>query len=314
MSSCSEKEAGEVLFENLLEGKEVSDIVLFKGSVYASGMEGVYRINPHTMEVETLDLGRIYMAKDMVVDDDLLYIGHDGGIIAFDGDNFESILDQTYDVPDYRVNTMMVDSEGILWAGTYDGVLIRVDGQWKSITTDDGLAFKIVFLIMEDGNGGLVFGHYGSGKDGISYLRNGQWSYFTIEDGLPHNYITAGIRKEGLIYLSTGFYDVGGLAIFTVTSDGIRLDRVIERKWGKYGSKTRSINLDNDYLWIGTEYNGICIMKGEEFVKLDVLDGLVNNEVKSILFDYEDRVWLATRKGVSVATKKELYDVFKSRK
>lgn len=92
MSSCSEKEAGEVLFENLLEGKEVSDIVLFKGFVYASGMEGVYQINLQTMEVETLDLGRIYMAKDMVVDDDVLYIGHDGGIIAFDGDNFVSIL------------------------------------------------------------------------------------------------------------------------------------------------------------------------------------------------------------------------------
>ncbi len=313
MVSCAEEEITDTIFTNLLEGKEVSELIHYKESIYASGMEGVYKINPDTLEVEILDLGSIYLAKDMVVDDGLLYVGHDSGIIVFDGDSYTSILDQTFDVPDYRVNTMLVDSEGTLWAGTYDGVLKRVDGQWKSMTTDDGLAFRIVFLIMEDGHGGLIFGHYGSGKDGISYLQNGKWSYFTIEDGLPHNYITAGIKNGDLIYLSTGFYDEGGLAVFKTSPNGIELDSVIERKWGEYGYKTRSINLEDDYLWIGTEYNGICIMKGEEFVKVDMLYGLVNNEVKSILFDNNDRVWLATRKGVSVASKKELYDVFNNR-
>jgi ligand-binding sensor domain-containing protein len=314
MSSCSEKEAREVLFENLLEGKEVSDIVIFKGSVYASGMEGVYRINPQTMEVETLDSGRIYMAKDMVVDDDLLYIGHDGGIIAFDGDNFVSILDQTYDVPDYRVNGMMVDKSGTLWAGTYGGVLKLVDDIWESITLKDGLLFDTVFLIMEDGYGGTIFGHYASSKDGISYLKNESWSYFSVDSGLPHNYITDGLKVENTIYITTGFYEVGGIAVFETSSNGITLVDTIVEEWGKYGSKARSINHEGEYLWIGTEYNGLCIMKGDEFVKLDSVDGLVNNEVKAILFDDEHRVWLATRKGVSVASMDKLYQVFHNRK
>ncbi|HBH13307.1 MAG: Uncharacterized protein XD91_0007 [Clostridiales bacterium 38_11] len=314
MVSCSEDKPGEAIFRNLLEGKEVSDIVLYQGYIYASGMEGVYRINPDTLEVETLDFGNIFLAKDMVVDGEILYIGHDGGIVMFDGEKYSSILDEASNVPDFRVNGLMIDESETIWAGTYGGVLKLVDGVWQSITVKDGLLFDTVFLIMEDGYGGIIFGHYGSSKEGISYLKNGQWSYFTVETGLPHNYITDGLRIGDFIYVTTGFYEVGGIAVFETSPVGIKLVDTIVEQWGEYGSKARSINNDNEYFWIGTEYNGLCIMKGDIFVRIDTDDGLVNNEVKSILFDNNGRVWLATRKGVSVTSKQELYDLFNSRK
>ncbi|MDP3386432.1 MAG: two-component regulator propeller domain-containing protein [Eubacteriales bacterium] len=314
MVSCSAQEKREVLFKNILEGKEVSDIVLYKGFVYASGMEGVYRIDPNTLDVETLDLGRVFLAKDMAVDGEILYIGHDGGIVMFDGENYASILDETFNVRDFRVNGLMIDAAGILWAGTYGGVLKLSEGVWESITVKDGLLFDTVFLIMEDGYGGIIFGHYASSRDGISYLKNGQWSYFTVETGLPHNYITAGMRIENFIYITTGFYEVGGIAVFETSSNGITLVDTIVEEWGEYGSKARSINNDGDYLWIGTEYNGLCIMQEDEFVRLDTDDGLVNNEVKAILFDDRNRVWLATRKGLSVASMDQLYQEFQNRK
>lgn len=314
IASCSEEEIGNSLFTNLLEGKEVSDLVYYKGSIYASGMEGVYKIDPDTLRVETLDLGSIYLAKDMVVDRDVLYIGHDAGITAFDGDNYVNILDQTFNVPDYRVNGMMIDDEGILWVGTYGGVLKLVDDGWESITEKDGLLFNTVFFIMEDGFGGMIFGHYASSKDGISYLKSGNWSYFSVDSGLPHNYITDGLKVNDLIYITTGFYDVGGIAVFKTSPTGIELVDTIVEEWGAYGSKARSINTDNGYLWIGTEYNGLCIMKDDVFVKLDTLDGLVNNEVKSILFDDKNKVWLATRQGVSIASINQLYQEYQIRK
>lgn len=313
MTSCSEKEVGEVLFENLLEGKEVSDIVLYKGFIYASGMEGVYKISPDTLKVETLDFGNIFLAKDMVMDGEILYIGHDGGILKYDGEQYSSILDETFSVPDCRVNGLMIDASGTLWAGTYGGVLKLVDGVWQSITVKDGLLFDTVFLIIEDGYDGIIFGHYASSKDGISYLKEGQWTYFTVETGLPHNYITAGLKVDNTIYITTGFYEVGGIAVFKTSSTGIELVDTIIEEWGKYGSKARSINNDNEYLWIGTEYNGLCIMKGDEYVRMDAEDGLANNEVKAILFE-ENRVWLATRKGISVAYIDRLYQEFQNRK
>ena len=314
MVSCTRDEMGESLFENLLVGKEVSDIVIFNGFVYASGMEGVYRINPDTLEVETLDFGGIFLAKDMIVHGENLYIGHDGGIIMYDGYQYSSILDETSNVPDYRVNGLMIDESETLWTGTYGGVLTLVNGVWQSITVEDGLLFNTVFLIMEDGYGGIIFGHYASSKDGISYLKDGKWTYFTVETGLPHNYITSGLKVDDLIYITTGFYEVGGIAVFESSPKGITLIETIVEEWGKYGSKARSINTDNDYLWIGTEYNGICIMEGDAFVRIDTDDGLVNNEVKAILFDDLNRVWLATRKGVSVASMDRLYQEFQNRK
>ncbi len=314
MVSCTKDEMKENLFENILVEKEVSDIVKYKGFVYASGMEGVYKINPNTLEVETLDLGSIFLAKDMIVHGEILYIGHDSGILMYDGYQYSSILDETFNVPDYRVNGLMIDESETLWAGTYGGVLKLENGVWQSITVEDGLLFNTVFLIMEDGYGGIIFGHYASSKDGISYLKDGKWTYFTVETGLPHNYITAGLRVDELIYITTGFYEVGGIAVFETSPHGITLKDTIVEEWGKHGSKARSINNDNDYLWIGTEYNGICIMDGDAFVRIDTDDGLVNDEVKSILFDDLNRVWLATRKGVSVASMDQLYQEFQNRK
>jgi ligand-binding sensor domain-containing protein len=292
---------------NILEENAVNDIVSYKGKVYAGCLEGVYEINTDNFESKKLDMEDIYLVKDLLVHGDKLYIGHDSGISVYDGEDFTKLLDQTSGVLDCRVNTMMIDSEDTLWVGTYEGVLKKANNKWITINTDDGLAFKIVFLIMEDEYGGIMFGHYGSRHDGISYLKDGKWSYFNKDKGLPHNYIVSGMENEGSIYIATGFYDTGGFAVFKSSKDGISLEDTLIREWGKYGSKPRSLNIDDEYMWVGTEYNGLCIMEEDEFLVLDMEDGLLDNEVKSTYFDEEGRAWLATKKGISIVKKTDVY-------
>jgi ligand-binding sensor domain-containing protein len=308
-----EAEQKTMLFTTIIEEKEVSDIVFYKDSIYAGGMEGLYRINPQSYQYEEVEIGQVFLIKDLMIYEEKLYIGHDSGITVYDGKDYYSILDSSYEVPDFRVNALMANDKNQIWAGTFMGALKLENNQWDNISTEDGLAFHTVSLMMEDGYGGMIFGHYGSGKDGISYYKNGEWQYFNIAEGLPHSYITAGKKEGELIYIATGFYDVGGVAVFKVTNEGIKLEKSIVKEWGKFGSKARSINIEDSYIWIGTEYNGICLMKGDEFARFDEEDGLSNNEVKAILFDGE-RVWLATRKGVAMAEKKSLYDLFDLRK
>ncbi|MCD6435081.1 MAG: hypothetical protein J7L15_01625, partial [Clostridiales bacterium] len=98
-----------------------------------------------------------------------------------------------------------------------------------------------------------------------------------------------------------------GVAVFDVSSNGISLSYTIIKEWGENGYKARSVNFDNDSLWIGTEYNGICILKDDDFIKYDITDGLIGNEVKSTYFDDKNRVWLGTRNGISVANKSTMY-------
>lgn len=295
------------IFSNFLEGNEIADIVYYKGMIYVGGRDGVFKINPDNFENEKVNLGEIFLVKDLLIYNDKLYIGHDGGITVFDGENYTNILDKNTNVPDYRVNTMMFDNDGSLWVGTFEGALKYTDSRWESLTTENGLSFKIVYLIMEDEYGGILFGHYGSVNEAISYLKDGRWSYFTVKEGLPHNYIVTGLKYKNKIYLTTGFYDIGGLAIFDTTAEGIKLEKTIIREWGENGSKTRSINIENDILWIGTEYNGLCIMKNDDFIKFDVNDGLISNEVKAIYFDGLDRAWLGTKNGLSIVSKSDIY-------
>jgi len=54
------------------------------------------------------------------------------------------------------VRALYVDSQDVLWIGTYDGGLGRYDGaRFTRITTKDGLFSNGVFQILEDRNGYL---------------------------------------------------------------------------------------------------------------------------------------------------------------
>ena len=307
ITSCSRETSVEKKnFQNLLEEYEISSLVEFNGSVYAGGLEGVFKIDPRNLSYEKLDIGEIFLVKDLLVYNDELYIGHEEGIKIYNNGEYRDILNKQSKVDDIRVNDLYIDSNEELWVGTYGGVLKFTEGKWTSLKVDDGLMDDTVFLIIEDGLGGMIFGHYASADSGLSYLNKGKWTYYNTENGLPHNYITDGIRIKDKLYITTGFYDVGGLAIFNITEEGIEHESNIVEEWGDFGSKARSIGYREDELWIGTEYNGLSIIKSENIYNFNEKKGLVHNEVKSILFRKDGKVWLGTRSGVSVVEADEL--------
>lgn len=307
-TSCSKEVSPEKRnFQNLLEEYEISSLVEFDESIYAGGLEGVFKIDPKNLDYEKLDIGDIFLVKDLLVYNDELYIGHEEGIKAYKDGEYRDVLNKSSKVEDIRVNDLYIDKDGGLWVGTYGGVLILKEGNWKSLTVNEGLMDDTVFLIIEDGSGGIIFGHYASSNSGLSYLKDGKWKYFNTENGLPHNYITDGILIGDKIYITTGFYDVGGVAVFKITEAGIEHESNIIEEWGDFGSKARSIGYREDELWIGTEYNGLSIIKSGNIYNFNKKNGLVNNEVKSILLRKDGKVWLGTRSGVSVIEADKLF-------
>ncbi|XMO85893.1 ATP-binding protein [Algibacter sp. AS12] len=66
---------------------------------------------------------------------------------------------------------------------------------------------------------------------------------------------------------------------------------------------TSVIRLPNDELWIGTEGGGICkVVKSDtepEFISFSEKHGLSNNVVKSIMYDDENNLWVATNVGLN---------------
>ena len=90
--------------------------------------------------------------------------------------------------PNYIVS-MVVDSDGTVWCGTWGGGLARYDGKkWRNYTMSDGLPGNLVFMLHRDPGGKLWIGT----NNGIAILEGSKFDrkkikVMTTKDGLFAN-------------------------------------------------------------------------------------------------------------------------------
>jgi len=85
--------------------------------------------------------------------------------------------------PNYIVS-MVVDAEGIVWAGTWGGGLSRFDGKnWKHYTVTDGLPGNHVFMLHIDRKGQMWIGT----NEGLARRDGDKFKVLTTADGLFSN-------------------------------------------------------------------------------------------------------------------------------
>jgi ligand-binding sensor domain-containing protein len=83
-----------------------------------------------------------------------------------------------------QVNTILEDSRGFVWFGTFGGVS-RWDGsEFHNFQTQDGLAALDIRTIYETQDGAILIG---TGENGISIYRDGLLTTFNTSNGLPGN-------------------------------------------------------------------------------------------------------------------------------
>ena len=195
---------------------------------------------------------------------------------------------------DDRVTSILEDSNGYLWFGTYWGGVSRYDGKkFVTFTRKDGLADNRVNFILEDRESYIWFGTYsggvscavypeGSRRDGTSFLT------FTIEDGLADNRVNSILEdREGYIWFGT-YHGISrynrGIATFG-TEDGLAHNDV------------RAIIEDREgNLWFGT-HGGVSCYDGDSFVTFTTEDGLAHNDVRAIVEDKDGYLWFGTYSG-----------------
>lgn len=92
--------------------------------------------------------------------------------------------------PNYIV-ALQVDSDGVVWCGTWGGGLARFDGkQWKNYTMSDGLPGNLVFMLHRDPTGLLWIGT----NNGVALLKGDKiegkkLKVLTTNDGLYANIV-----------------------------------------------------------------------------------------------------------------------------
>jgi ligand-binding sensor domain-containing protein/two-component sensor histidine kinase len=261
--------------------------------------------------------------------DGYIWVATQEGLVRFDGIRF-SVFDKlnTPEITENNCQVLFVDHEGILWAGTEGGGIVRrKDGQFKAFTTADGLADNIVEAIYEDHEGNLWIGTLG----GLSRFRDGRFVNFTTRDGLPRDTVLSicgapdgalwiGTEDGGLSRLKDGRFTTytvkDGLAdnlvrvafedragnLWAGTRKGLSCLRdgkfsTFKTKDGLPSDSILTIYQDRDgVLWIGT-LGGLVRYESGVFTPYTAKDGLTEDRVASIHQDREGNLWIGTLEG-----------------
>ena len=159
------------------------------------------------------------------------------------------------------VRTILEDSRGQLWFGTFGGGLSKYDRATDGFTTfeningdQSSLSNNILWTVFEDTNGHLWIGTYGSGLDMMTPPRMGFRHYdrSTNPDGLGSNQISSFLEAS------------------------------------------------NGDVWIGTLDGGVSILDKESGAveRFDLINESPVTTVREIFEDFEKNIWIGTDKGL----------------
>jgi diguanylate cyclase (GGDEF)-like protein len=207
-----------------------------------------------------------------------------------------------------RVMALASDAEGMLWIGTMDAGLSRLDpatGQLKTYRHDPAnprsLSADAVMSLGVDG-GELWIGTYGGGLNRFD-ASTGSFERFRHDP--------ADAASLGADIVSCVTADPSGA--LWVGTDGGGLNR-LDRRSGRFARFTKdpaqptSLGSNTVYslhvdpagrLWVGTRGAGLATLEGEDFRHFTQREGLANDVVYGILPDGDGQLWLSTNNGLS---------------
>jgi hypothetical protein len=113
--------------------------------------------------------------------------------------------------PNYIV-ALMLDDDGVVWAGTWGGGLGRFDGKsWRNFTMADGLPANHVFMLRPTGDGDIWVGT----SKGLARFDGKSFKVFTTRDGLfADNVFSFAADSKGTLWVGSfgGVARIKGLA------------------------------------------------------------------------------------------------------
>ncbi|MGE0641537.1 MAG: diguanylate cyclase [Thermoanaerobaculia bacterium] len=201
-------------------------------------------------------------------------------------------------LPQNTIHAILVDREGLLWAGTQDGAAWYDGHAWNRLELPNGARSNFVRSMIETSNGDLWIG---SQAGGLARRRAGEWTVFEPGDsGLPDdrvNVLLEAPRADGGYDLWIGTHG-GGVARY----DG--------EAWAIFGAAAglpspqiwdllMTEESDGPRLWIGTGSGLASLHLGSG--RIEVPQGAPKISVSSLLVtteaDGEQRLWAGTYGG-----------------
>lgn len=236
-----------------------------------------------------------------------IWIGtNGGGLLKFNvkKNSFSSILDDHTILGEQPrvIVSLLYDSEGILWVGSYLNGLYQFDGkQFTKFDAHDDLKGSSIWDLFEDSRNEIWIGTLNKGA--FRYDRkSGDIANYGITNFLTSNYTTC-IEEDadGDIWIGTGV----GLNVIDPNTNETRQyisENAIDHPLGN--NSVISIHKDQlNRIWIGT-LDGLNLFhkESEDFEVLKMQNGLSSNIIMSILSDDKNNLWISTARGITKLT------------
>ncbi len=214
-------------------------------------------------------------------------------------------------IAEKNIHTLLRAKNGVLWAGTNDGVLLVKDTSqilYKHTHQSTSLTNNVVHSILEDNQGSIWIGT-GSGLNRYnplaSQFNTTKINAFSLHD-FTNNKIWAIAQKEDGVLIGTekGLYEHNA-------SDNIQ----VYTQFSDLGIS--AIKVQENIIWLGTWNNGL--------IKWDTKTGnskkynyhssdtssINSNTIRSIAIDLQGKIWVGTPKGLnSYSSEKDNFDRF----
>ena len=161
------------------------------------------------------------------------------------------------------MESMIQDSSGYFWFGTYGGGLTRYDGvSFLNFTEAHGLTNNIVYEIYEDSKGRIWLGTDG----GLMYFDGKDFVQFNEADGFANNRVMGIMedRKGNLWFGSYGY----GLCKY----DGESFTYYFENEGCQSVYDTSILEDRNGDIWFSTWLNGVFKFDGSAFTQVFSMD------------------------------------------
>lgn len=258
-----------------------------KPGKYADEREVQYSFEYHLPSDDPQSISSLFIADMALAPDGALWLATNNGLNRFDkhSGNFTVYRhepDNPNSISSNDVSSVCIDSNGMVWAGTWEGGLNLLDPesgiirQFKHDPADPhSLSNNIIMSLYPSPSGDLWIGTWGGG---LNMLENGTGDRF-VRDILEKK-----TRPKFSRYQSNAsdLKSISGNSIYTIYEDR------------------------QGIVWVGTDWAGLNRFELQEekfkhiYAEKSIENHLVNNIVYSLLLDGKDDLWIGTEEGLNV--------------